>query len=198
MAKAVSFLSNLCLAGVVSGLVACSTAQPLGHRNNPDAPPVPAASFKLKQAQVAWSDNPSVRLNYNYVTRRDYPQPPSEDYKKRVGDHVGKILSILQEKSPEALAARLDKAGVGRGAAYTIKLTPMSLYRDATGWGGSGAVVRVSIVDQSGTTLWTIDMDANSGIHWAGAALALPPDESYATDLAKGTVEAFRKAKLID
>lgn len=182
------------LAMTTAILVACSTAQPVGQQSSLELVQLPKASFQLKSVQVVWIDNPSIPIKASFVNFKHAPvvDPGRMD---RAKENVVQIMKAMREHAPEQLASALTKEGVAKGIGHTITLTPVGAYRDEAGW-GSGAIIQVSISSDSKQALWSMEMDANSGWQWLGPD-ALPPGDTYAKNLAKGTIEAFKKAGLI-
>lgn len=179
---------------VTAALVACSTAQPVGQQGGLEAAALPKASFQLKSAQVVWVDNPSIPVKASFV---NFKHAPVVDARRmdRAKEGANKIIKTMREHAADQLASALEKEGVAKGKSHTITLTPVGAYRDEAGW-GSGAIIQVSISDNTKQTLWSTEMDANSGWQWLGPD-TIPPDETYAKNLSKGTVEVFKKVGLI-
>lgn len=155
---------------------------------------LPKAGFQLKSVQVVWIDNPSIPIKASFVNFKHAPVVDAGRM-NRAKENVGQIMKVMREHAPKQLASALAKEGVANGSGHTITLTPVGAYRDEAGW-GSGAIIQVSISSDSKQTLWSTEMDANSGWQWLGPD-ALPPDDTYAKNLAKGTIEVFKKVGLI-
>lgn len=189
-----SVVRTTCTVFVTAILVACSTAQPLGQRGNIEAASIQKAGFRLKSAKVVWVDNPSIPIKASFANFR-YAPAVDASRMNRAKEGVSKIMKVMREHAPAQLASELQKAGVAEGNGHTITLTPVGAYRDESGW-GSGAIIRVSVSADTKQTLWSAEMDANSGWQWFGPD-AIPADDTYAKNLAKGTTDVFKKAGLI-
>ena len=173
-------------------LVACAGSPPLKDSSGKPVP-VPAAGFKLREAQVVWQPHADYQVRGS-VRARD--QKALDTFVPKVTADMEKMYALLKTGAAPDLAAALAQRGVTKGPLQTIELRPLYGYFEQAG-SGSGIVLQVTIADIGTGQTWVHKVKADTGMQVINPLVGPSPDSSYVKGFVGGLIGIFREAALL-
>lgn len=183
---------------VAATIVGCGA--PVALLANPDKDIVlkyiRPAGFKLDSTTVAWIDNPSVYINYQYKVHKALKDvPPSPEFVKKVEDEVKHLLTMLRKELPANLQTSMEKVGVERGDNYRIEIKPTVVDR-LDEFIGMQVRLDVQVLNREGKKVWATGVSAKRGYNMVGIDFT-NQDKAYIEKTLEVLLTRMRKAELL-